>query len=116
MAAGRQRANPTRILSMGSMAQLVEQLRARADYVIFDTPPLLLSGDAFPLAQLADTVILACREGTTSREEAQALRRTLTSLDVTDYQIVMTESSVGERRGYGYEYGATTSDGGSRKR
>jgi Mrp family chromosome partitioning ATPase len=102
--AGRKRLNPTEALSLSKSADLVTELRQLADYVVIDTPPLLLSGDAFPLAQLADAVVIACREGSTSREEARQVHDTLSSLSVPMFGVVLTESTTAERRGYGYAY------------
>ncbi|MDQ6914818.1 MAG: Wzz/FepE/Etk N-terminal domain-containing protein, partial [Actinomycetota bacterium] len=102
--AGRKRLNPTEALSLTKSADLIAELRQLADYVVIDTPPLLLSGDAFPLAQLADAVVIACREGSTSREEARSVHDTLASLSVPMFGVVLTESSAADRRGYGYAY------------
>jgi Mrp family chromosome partitioning ATPase/capsular polysaccharide biosynthesis protein len=100
--AGRQTIHPSQLLSLGNAAQLVEQLKNRADYVIVDTPPILVTGDAFPLAQVADMVIVVCREGTTSREDARSIRRTLASLGIDDYSVVLTESKAAGMRTYGW--------------
>ncbi|HEY2258767.1 MAG TPA: Wzz/FepE/Etk N-terminal domain-containing protein, partial [Solirubrobacteraceae bacterium] len=61
-------------VSMASASSLVQRLRALTDYVVIDTPPLLLSGDAYPLIQLADTVVVACRRGATRHHEAHRAR------------------------------------------
>lgn len=90
-------------LSLGSASSLVQRLRAMADYVVIDTPPLLLSGDAYPLIQLADAVVVACRRGATRHHEARRARDVLRSLGVSDFSVVFTESDVGERDYYGYE-------------
>lgn len=104
LSAGRKRVNPDRVLSLDNMARLIGQLKVRADYVIFDTPPLLLCGDAFPLAQLSNTVVVACREGVTTRDQADSVRHTMASLEVRDFLVVLTESRAAEKRAYGYEY------------
>jgi Mrp family chromosome partitioning ATPase len=86
---------------------LLAQLREVADYVVIDTPPILLAGDAFPLVQLADTTLVVCREGTTSREDARAVSDALSKLGVRQFSVVLTESEAAERRAYGYGYGYT---------
>jgi Mrp family chromosome partitioning ATPase len=114
--AGRQTVHPSQLLSLGNAAQLVEQLKERADYVIVDTPPILVSGDAFPLAQVADMVIVVCREGATSREDARSVRRTLASLGVNNFSVVLTESKAAGLRTYGYGYGMQPSSEQAKKR
>lgn len=103
--AGTPHPHPAELLSLGTTAQLVAELRDLGDYVIVDTPPVLLSGDSFPLLQLADRVIVVCREGHTTREEAQAVRGRLNSLGVRDVSVVLTNSSEAHHHGYGYSYG-----------
>ena len=92
-------------LSLGSASSLVQRLRALADYVVIDTPPLLLSGDAYPLIQLADAVVIACRRGATRHHEAHRARDILRSLGVREFSIVFTESDLAERD---YYYGYTS--------
>lgn len=104
LCAGGRGASPTQLLSLGKSAELMASLRDGADYVVVDTPPILLSGDAFPLVQLADMVLVVCREGTTSRDEANALRKTLQGLGVRQFSVVLTESGEAQHRAYGYEY------------
>jgi hypothetical protein len=93
----------TNALSLGSASSLVQRSRAMADYVVIDTPPLLLSGDAYPLIQLADAVVVACRRGATRHREAHRARDVLHSLGVREFSIVFTDSDLAERDYYGYE-------------
>jgi len=100
--AGTPHHNPAQVLSLGGLAQLIAQLREVADYVVIDTPPLLISGDAFPLVQLADLVVVVCREGTATREHARALRERLATLGVSEFSVVLTEAAAAQRTSYGY--------------
>lgn len=96
--------NPSKVLSLGGCAEVIAQLRELADYVVIDTPPLLLSGDAFPLVQLSDMVVVACRERASTRENAHALSRRLHALGVKDFSVVLTEASSAQQKTYGYGY------------
>lgn len=51
----------TKLLSTGKLQQLLEDLRAQADYVILDTPPMLAAADAETIASMADTAVLVVR-------------------------------------------------------
>lgn len=90
---------------MSRSAQLISRLRRTSDVVIVDTPPLLLSGDAFPLLRAADRVFVVCREGRSTRQDAEEVRSTLSSLGVKDFFLVMTDSAGSRPHGYGYGYG-----------
>ena len=72
---------------------------------MIDTPPLLLSGDAYALIQLADTVVVICRERVTLHEEARRTRAILKSLGVRDFSLVVSESGSAARSDY-YSYAA----------
>jgi capsular polysaccharide biosynthesis protein/Mrp family chromosome partitioning ATPase len=100
--AGQRDDNYIESLTLGTVGEMVAHLRELGDYVIVDTPPVLLSGDAFPLLQLADHVVVVCREGHTSRDEAKAVRARLDSLGITRYSVVLTDSSEAQQRAYGY--------------
>ena len=91
------------VFTMGNVSALMAQLRERADYVIVDSAPLLLAPDAYPLAQVADRVLMVAREDSTSREDAEAARATLESLNVHDFTVILTEATEAERRPYGYD-------------
>jgi succinoglycan biosynthesis transport protein ExoP len=100
--AGNSAENPMNALSLGNSSSLVSRLRALADYAVIDTPPLLLAGDAYPLIQLADAVVVVCREGATRQHEAHRAREILRSLGVQEISIVMSDSASVEREYYGY--------------
>lgn len=104
LSAGGREHNPAKVLSLGGCAEVTAQLREIADYVVIDTPPLLLSGDAFPLVQLADIVIVACRERTSTRDHAYALSQRLSDLGIKEFSVVLTEASSAQQKTYGYGY------------
>lgn len=51
----------SRLINNGRLRQLLEQLRQEADYVILDTPPMMVAADAEAIAAMSDTVLLVCR-------------------------------------------------------
>jgi non-specific protein-tyrosine kinase len=65
--AGPVTANSSEILGSQQMYRLIQEWKAQADVVIFDSPPLLYS-DALVLAPQVDGVLLAVNSGTTGRE------------------------------------------------
>jgi capsular exopolysaccharide synthesis family protein len=107
--AGRAQSNPADVLTAERVEQLVDQLRARADYVIFDAPPILLVGDALPLVHASDNVIVVAREGRTTREMADAVRVTLERLGVERIGVVLTDWQASGGYTYGYPAEATGS-------
>jgi capsular exopolysaccharide synthesis family protein len=60
--------NPAELMSSQRMARLVESLQEQFDYVIFDTPPVLLFSDALGLASQCDgTLLVASADKTDGR-------------------------------------------------
>lgn len=69
--------NPGELLGGQRMEQLIKDQRDRYDYVIVDSPPVLLVSDAKVLAKLADGALLVFNAGTTRRGAAQRIIREL---------------------------------------
>lgn len=61
--------NPSRLIESDEMVSLVEQLRERYDYVIFDCPAILGDVDASILCKLTDGVALVVRANATPYDE-----------------------------------------------
>ncbi|MCL4368363.1 MAG: CpsD/CapB family tyrosine-protein kinase, partial [Actinobacteria bacterium] len=66
--------NPAELLGSARMAELIERLTGLADYVVIDTPPVLLLSDALILAQHADGVVITARMSRTTTDEAAQVR------------------------------------------
>lgn len=90
--AGRVEPGAVRLFDDHRLAMVMDGLRASAEYVIFDSPPVLLVGDAYPLLVAADSVIVVARSGWTSQGTAEAVRATLESLGVEHVGVILTDS------------------------
>lgn len=99
--AGRVEPDAARQLDEGRIADLIDALRTSAEYVIFDSPPVLLVGDAYPLLAAADSVIVVARSGRTTQGTAEAVRATLKSLRVERVGVILTDSRERVDAGYG---------------
>lgn len=62
--------NPSELLGVKRMNMLLNELREKYDYVIIDTPPVLIVTDAQILSQKSDGVILVVSSGQTTQENA----------------------------------------------
>jgi len=60
---GRSSKTPAEMLASPRMRQLVEELKTRFDFIIFDTPPVLTVADAIVLGPMTDGVILVIQAG-----------------------------------------------------
>lgn len=69
--------------------RLVQDARALADIVIIDTAPILVAHEATELIPAADTVVVVCRSGQTSKEDAARTREMLTRLRASVAGVVL---------------------------
>jgi Mrp family chromosome partitioning ATPase len=88
--AGSGRAQAAELLVGDRAEELVADLRAYARFVLIDGPPLLGVGDAYSLARAADGVVVVARVGATTRDEAEAVHRTLRLLGIDRVAVVLT--------------------------
>lgn len=93
---------PADVLSSQRMNEIVGLLKARADYILFDAPPVLAATDAAVLGNKLDGVLLVIRAGATRRDHAVRARQTLERVNV---RIVGTVLSNAPRERSGYNYG-----------
>lgn len=73
--------NPAEILGSIAMRELVAGLKAEADFVIIDTPPILSVADALTLAHVADAVLIVVDGRTTTINDVTQTRRQLDQID-----------------------------------
>lgn len=101
--------NPAELLASKRMEQLIEELSEMADYVIIDTPPLLLVSDALVLGQHINGAIMTARLYETTRDEMQEVRNTFARTGIRLLGAVAVGAKRNpayySRRGYGDKYG-----------
>ena len=69
--------NPAELIHSNAMRELIRELEARADLVIFDTPPTLLVADAMLLAQEIDAAIIVAESGGVNRKAVMQVKESL---------------------------------------
>ena len=74
-------ASPSDLFSSRRFKTLVQALRTNYDYIVFDTPPIDEFVDAAVLAEEADAILFALREGVSDR---RVMQRSLTQLKAAE--------------------------------
>lgn len=74
--------NPADLLGSRRMEEVIAALRARADIVLFDAPPVIAVTDAAVLGTKVDGVLLVVCAGRTRRDHAQRARELLERVHV----------------------------------
>ncbi|MBI4300073.1 MAG: polysaccharide biosynthesis tyrosine autokinase, partial [Chloroflexi bacterium] len=93
--------NPPELLASERMKGLIRQLKAIADIVIFDTPPVLAVTDAAVLAQEVDGAMLVFAAGETRRGASVQARDALKAVGANIIGAALNKSS---SSGYAYYY------------
>lgn len=95
--------NPSELLTSAQMTSLLDRLGAEFEYVLLDSPPVLLVADAIELARDVDGVVLVVRRGSASTDEARELRAIVDRLGIhlvgtvlTDVEAVRSYGSYGD--------------------
>jgi len=91
---------PGDLLGSRRMGQLIERLRAEADIVLFDTPPVVAVADAAALAPRVDGVLLVLQAGMTRRDRAREARQLLEKVKANIVGVVLNGAKL--ERGYAY--------------
>lgn len=73
--------NPLALLDSKRMAALIDELSYQYDFIIIDTPPLLLAADALTLSQMTDGMLLVARPGVIDANAAKASKEMLARSD-----------------------------------
>lgn len=91
---------PADLLGSRRMEALIARLRAEADIVLFDTPPVVAVTDAAVLATRMDGVLLVLQAGRTRRDRAREARQKLEKVKANIIGVVLNNAKL--EAGYGY--------------
>lgn len=91
---------PADLLSNQRMSEIIGILKARADYVIFDAPPVLAFTDASLLASKLDGVVLTVRAGKTRRDHLLQAQQALARVHVRLLGTILTNAPRERMRKY----------------
>lgn len=96
--------NPSDLLRMERLANLINDLKDRYDTIILDSPPVIPVADPRILSGLVDGVVLVVKLGTTTTEAVTSVSRELEAVKAPLLGTVLNDLDI-KRRGYGYRYG-----------
>jgi capsular exopolysaccharide synthesis family protein len=102
MSSGRPPLDPSILLTLPRLSEILELLSQQFDYVLFDSPPVLIAPDAMILSKLVQGTLLIVSPGRTGRK---ATRRAIDNLTSTaDTRIIGIALNRMPLQGYTYKY------------
>lgn len=93
---------PADVLSHQRMNEIIGVLKARADYVIFDAPPVLAASDALLLGVKTDGFLLVIRAGSTRRDHVIQAKEALDRVKVNLLGTILTNAPRERNKQYGH--------------
>jgi capsular exopolysaccharide synthesis family protein len=100
--AGRPTSDPMAALTSPRMRRLVEEAKESFDWIILDTPPLILLPDAHLLSDMVDGTILVVRANATAFEHVKRTVDIIGRDRVTG--VVLNQADARAQEGYAYPY------------
>lgn len=101
--------NPTDLLSNGRYEKLLDNLRAKYDYIIIDTAPLLLVTDTFLFVDLSDAILYVTRSRYTEKSLIEFANSNIDNNKIKNVGFVLNDvdkNNYGYGNKYGYGYSA----------
>lgn len=92
--------NPSELLSSKAMDRMMEELKDRFDFVIYDTPPVLAVTDPQIIASKCDGVIMVVASGKTQREHALKTKELLENVTSNILGVVVNGIKSSKREYY----------------
>ena len=96
--------NPTELLAEPRLAELMEKMRGRFDYILIDCPPVDIVADTQIIEKLADRTVFIVRAGLLERDMLPQLQSDYEAKRFKNMALVLN-GTIGGSSCYGYRYG-----------
>lgn len=101
--------NPSELIIGETMAEFIQELKTKYDYIILDTPPVGLVADSLELGQHADVTLYIIRQNVTKKEMIPLLNNRVKRGEMSNVSIILNgfenKAKYGSSYAYGYGYG-----------
>lgn len=96
--------NPAELLGSEKMRNFINTLRKYYDYIILDTPPVVVVTDAQLISRMADGCLLVVSSGEVERDAAIKAKELLVKVNAKIIGVVLNKVEKSTKGGYGYYY------------
>lgn len=103
LSSGTRPPNPAELLSSEKMKKFLESLKENYDYIIIDTPPIIMVTDAQILSRYADGCLLVIASGEADKNAAIKAKELLEKVDAKILGVVLNKLDT-KRKGYYGQY------------
>lgn len=102
--AGTRPPNPAELLSSQRMMKFLEEVEKEYEYIIIDTPPVLMVTDAQVLSKYADGTLLVVASGEAEKDAVKRAKELLDKVNANIVGVVLNKLDTTRRGYYGYYY------------
>ena len=102
--------NPTELLAEPRFATLIDELRARYDYIFIDCPPIDVVADTQIISKVADRTMFIVRAGLLERDMLPQLQRLYDEHCYPGMAMVLNATADTRHSRYGYHYGYSSNN------
>lgn len=104
MGAGKLASNPSEIMSLPKLGEMIQELKSRFDYIIIDSSPVGMVPDALAITSYADITLYVVRSNYTTTDHLRILSNYGIKEKLNNPMLVLNGISVVHGYGYGYDY------------
>lgn len=102
--------NPSELILLPALNELVEHLKKSYDFIIIDTPPIGLVTDALEVLKISDYPIYVLRAAYSNKGFVQNINRIISENKIRNISVIINDfgrgaSGYSSYSGYGYYYG-----------
>lgn len=101
---GKHHNNPASLLASDNFDSMMQDLSARYDYIIIDTPPILAASDAIIISQYADKVLMVARYDKSIEGQVAYAIKQMHKANIQIDGIVLNDVQQGLMSKYSYHY------------
>jgi tyrosine-protein kinase Etk/Wzc len=94
--------NPSELLQSEKMAVLLQEMKKRYEYIIFDTPPVAVVSDALIVNQYADMTIFVIRQNFSNKNVIELINGLYYNKEIKNLSILINDVKASGYYGYGY--------------
>ncbi|MDD4781951.1 MAG: CpsD/CapB family tyrosine-protein kinase [Tissierellia bacterium] len=96
--------NPSELLNSNSIKELINELSKSYDYILLDTPPIILVSDPITIASYSDAVVLTIAYSETEKEIAKKSIDSLLRVNANIIGTILNKVPVTKQNKYYYNY------------
>ncbi len=101
---GQQAHNPSSLLSGDLFKQMMTKLNEHYDYIVIDTPPVLVASDAMVISQYADKVLMVTRFDKSTASQVSYAIKQMCKTNIQVDGIILNDVQQGIISKYSYHY------------